>query len=88
MSALFEELENKAMLLTSEERQALIRHLLVSLESNDGDSPESIALAWDAEIARRVADMEAGRTHWIPSNEFMTALRARIAAARAHAAQS
>jgi putative addiction module component (TIGR02574 family) len=88
MTPLFEEIENKAMLLSSEERQALIKHLLVSLDSNDSDSTESIVQAWDAEIARRVADMEAGRTRWIPSNEFMTKLRARIEIARAHADQS
>lgn len=88
MTTLFEEIVNKAMLLSAEDRLALIRRLLISLESNENDLPESIAQDWDAEIAHRVADMEAGRTRWFPSNEFMTKLRARIETAHVNAAKS
>lgn len=47
------------------------------------DTPEAIAQAWDEEIARRRADMEAGRTQWIPADEAMSRIRARITAAKA-----
>ena len=57
-------------------------------EGEPEESPEAIAKAWDEEIARRVADMEAGRTHWTPADEVMTRLRAKISAAKAGAGQS
>ena len=69
------------------ERSELIHSLLVSLDGDPEDSPEAIAQAWDEEIARRVADMGVGRTKWIPADEVMTTLRARIAAAKADADQ-
>ncbi len=65
MSAMLEELENQALKLTPKERGELIHRLIVSLEVKPEDTPEAIAKAWDEEIARRVADMEAGRTKWI-----------------------
>ena len=46
------------------------------------ESPGAIAKAWDEEIARRVADMEAGRTQWIPADVVMTQLREKIVAAK------
>ena len=51
------------------------------------DSPEAIAKAWDDEIDRRVADMDAGRTKWIPADEAFDRINARIREAKdAHAA--
>jgi hypothetical protein len=47
----------------------------------------TIAQAWDEEIARRVADMDAGRTEWIPADEVMARLRDKIATARNDAGQ-
>lgn len=38
--------------------------------------------AWDAEIARRVADMDAGRTHFVAADEALAALAARIESRR------
>ena len=38
----------------------------------------AIARAWDEEIARRVADMEAGRTEWVPADEVMARLHNKI----------
>ena len=46
------------------------------------DTPEAIALAWDEEIARRVADMDAGKTVWIPADEVFARLDAIIEKAR------
>ncbi|MHB1100296.1 MAG: addiction module protein [Burkholderiales bacterium] len=45
------------------ERGELIHRLLVSLDGEPEESPEK---AWDEEIARRLADMETGRTEWVP----------------------
>ena len=73
---------------SAEERGELIHRLIVSLERESEDSPEVIAKAWNEEIARRVADMEAGRTRWTPADEVMAKLRAKINAAKAGEGQS
>lgn len=88
MGAMLEELENKALQLTPKERGELIHRLIVSLECEPEDTPEAIAKAWDEEIARRVADMDAGRTKWIPADEVMARLRTKVLAAKNAANQS
>ena len=90
MGALLKEIEAQAMQLPQNEQDELIHRLIVSRDGAPQDSPETIAKAWDEEIARRVADMDAGRTKWTPADEVMTKLRAKIAAAKsiANAAQS
>ncbi|MFN3715252.1 MAG: addiction module protein [Thiobacillus sp.] len=60
----------------------MIDHLIVSLESEPEDTPEVVARAWDEEIARRVADMEAGRTEWIPAEEVFEKIDRIIETAR------
>ena len=62
--------------------QQIIHRLIVSLDGVPEESPGAIAKAWDEEIARRVADMEAGRTQWIPADVVMTQLREKIVAAK------
>lgn len=88
MAAILEKLENQALQLSPPERSKLIHRLTVSLDGEPTESPEAIAKAWDEEIARRVADMEAGRTQWIPADEVMTRLRAKIKVAKTGASQS
>ena len=87
MAAILEELENQALQLSPKERGELIHRLIVSLEGEPEESPEAIAKAWDDEIARRVADMEAGRTKWIPADEVMAHLHAKIHAAKTDSSQ-
>jgi putative addiction module component (TIGR02574 family) len=88
MAVILEELESQALQLSPQERGKLIHRLIVSLEGEPKESPEAIAKAWDEEIARRVADMEAGRTKWIPADEVMARLRAKIKIAKTSANQS
>ena len=76
MAAILKEIEDQALSLTPRERGELIHRLIVSLEGTPEDTPEAIAQAWDEEIARRVADMEAGRTQWIPAEEVFARLDA------------
>lgn len=82
---MLDELEAQALTLPVRERSELVHRLLVSLEGEPDGSPEEIAQAWDKEIARRVVEMEAGRTQWLPAEEVMNRVRARIEAARAAA---
>lgn len=88
MKTTIEELEILAMQLPVKERSELAHRLIVSIDSEPDGTPEEIAKAWDEEIARRVADMEAGRTRWIPADEVMARLRRKIEAAKANAGQS
>ena len=82
MGALLKEIEEQALQLTPKERGELAHRLIVSLDGEPEDSPEAIAKAWDEEIARRVADMEAGRTEWIPAEEVFKEIDQIIATAR------
>lgn len=79
MGAMLDELEAQAMQLPLRERSELAHRLLVSLDGEPDGTPEEIAQAWDEEIARRVADMEAGRTKWIPAEEVFKKIDAMIA---------
>jgi putative addiction module component (TIGR02574 family) len=88
MGAMLKELENQALQLSPKERSELIHRLIVSLDSEPEDTPEAIAKAWDEEISRRVADMEAGRTKWIPADEVMSRLRAKVLDAKNASNQS
>ena len=82
MGAILKELEEQALRLPPKERGELAHRLLVSLDGEPEDSPEAIAQAWDEEIARRVADMDAGRTKWIPADEVFKEIDAIIAGQR------
>ena len=71
MAALLKEIENQALQLSRQERGELIHRLIVSLESTVGVTPEAIAQAWDEEIARRVAEIDAGTAVLIPHEQVM-----------------
>ena len=88
MAVILKEIEVQALQLSPRERGVLIHCLILSLDDEAEDSPEAIAKAWDEEIARRVADMEAGRTHWIPADEVMTRLHTIITTAKGGVGQS
>ncbi len=78
MATVLKELEEQALRLSPKERGELIHRLIVSLEGDAEESPEAIAQAWDEEIARRVADMDAGKTVWIPAEEVFARVDALI----------
>lgn len=82
MTTTLKEIEAQAMALSARERGELARRLIASLDGEPEDSPEEIAKAWDEEIARRVADMEAGRTQWIPAEQVFAEIDALIATHR------
>ena len=82
MNSNVDKLIAQALALTPVEREVLIRRLVISLDGDPEDTPEAIAKAWDDEIARRVADMDAGRTEWIPSDVVMNEMREIIAKGR------
>lgn len=71
MAAILKELENQALQLSPQERGELIRRLIVSLEGPTEDTPEAVAKAWDEEIARRVAEIDAGTAVLIPHEQVV-----------------
>jgi len=88
MAVTLEKLEAQALKLSTKERSELVQRLIVSLDGEPEGTPEEIAKAWEDEIARRVADMDAGRTKWNSLEEVMTEARARIKTAEADADKS
>lgn len=66
-----------ARLLPADEQNWLIRHLLD--EGADG-SPEEIEAAWDAEIKRRLDEIDSGAVKTIPHDDVIAHMDARILA--------
>ena len=75
MNAVFKDLEAQVRALPERERGALAARLLDSLESVFDDSPDAVARAWDEEIARRIADCDAGRTQGIPLEQVQAEIQ-------------
>lgn len=65
-------LSKDALALSPDERVALARRLLLSVEAKP--SPE-IDAAWEKEIARRIADFDAGQAQTVSSDSVFTRLR-------------
>ncbi len=79
MPAILKDIEAQALELSPAERGNLIHSLVLSLEGSIDETPDEVAKAWDQEIARRVADMEAGRTRWISDKEVFAEIDTIIA---------
>lgn len=73
MSNQLEAVEAQALKLTAEERARLADRLIASLF--EGSEVEE---AWAAEVERRIAEIESGRTRLIPAAESIARARAAI----------
>lgn len=71
MSDLVEELSRKALSLGPEERVRLAEALLATVQQVD----DEVEAAWDAEIQRRVADIDKGTAKLIPAEEVFAEVR-------------
>lgn len=69
MATHFEQIEALALALSTKERGELAHRLIISLDGEPEGTPEKIAKAWDEEIARRVAEIDAGAAVLIPEEE-------------------
>lgn len=65
-------LSKDALTLSPEDRVALARRLLISVEPKP--SPE-INAAWENEIARRIAEFDAGQAQTVSSESVLAHLR-------------
>lgn len=72
MSTSVEELAAQAIHLSVDDRVRLADLLLASLPA---ETDAEVDAAWDAEIQRRVADVNAGTARLVPSEEVHAAAR-------------
>lgn len=78
MAAILKDIEAQALELSPKERSSLIHRLILSLEGPAEAPPEEIAKAWDTEIERRLADLDSGRSQYIPADEVFAEIDAII----------
>jgi putative addiction module component (TIGR02574 family) len=72
MSLTYEQISVEAMRLSAELRADLAEKLWLSVET-----PEAVAAAWDAEIARRIQQLDSGEVETIPHEAVIAGLRAK-----------
>lgn len=72
-----QEIEAEALKLPSQERARLAHRLLVSLDEDADEDMAEVERAWEEEIRRRLAELEAGTAELIPAEEVFAELRAR-----------
>jgi len=70
-----EKVRTEALSLPEAERAELAHNLVVSL---DGPADTDAETAWDAEILRRLAEIDAGTATLIDREEFRRRMRARM----------
>ena len=67
-----EELSQRARALSPEDRARLVQVLLASLQ----DEPDQAAdAAWDAELARRIDEIDRGAVELVPADEVFARVR-------------
>ena len=71
MADLVSELTERAKALPPEERARLAEELLATLDPGDDD----VEVAWDAEIRKRVAEVENGTVQLVPADEAFARVR-------------
>jgi putative addiction module component (TIGR02574 family) len=71
------QLEAEALELPMRERAQLAHRLIVSLDEDAEDDPIEVERAWEDEIRRRLAEVDAGTAELIPAEEVFAELRSR-----------
>lgn len=74
-SPTLEKVRSEALDLPESERAELAHNLVASL---DGPPEPDVEKAWDAEILRRLAEIDSGTANLIDREEFSRRLRARM----------
>lgn len=73
MSATLEQLKAEAMKLLPEERVDLADWLWITAMPR-----EEVEAAWDAEIARRIAAMDAGKVEFVATEEVLATMNEKV----------
>lgn len=74
-SSALEKVRTEALSLSESERAELAQSLVASL---DGPADSDVDTAWDAEIMRRLADIDSGTAALVDREEFRRRIRARM----------
>lgn len=74
-SSALEKIRTEALRLSEAERAELAHNLVSSL---DGPADSDVEDAWDAEILRRLAEIDSGTAKLIDREEFRRRLRTRM----------
>ena len=78
MSPEVSDLLKRALALPVDERASLANTLLDTLDGTNESVPVSVSEAWDAEVARRIEDLKAGRAVTVPWEELHRELLAMV----------
>ncbi len=70
-ASLVEELSRRAKDLSPEERVQLAEEILATVHGED----DEVDAEWDAEVRRRVAEIESGTVALVPAEEVFARLR-------------
>ena len=73
MSLTYEQIAAEALRLSAEQRADLADKLWISV-----DTPEAVAAAWDAEVERRIAQLDKGEVETIPLEDVIAEMRAKL----------
>lgn len=73
MTVSFHQVASEAMKLSAEERMNLAEKLWISVET-----PAEVEAAWDAEIERRVQQLDAGEVDTVSMDVVIAELRAKL----------
>ena len=73
MSLSVEQIKAELMKLSPEERADMADWLWISATPR-----EEVKAAWDAEIARRIAEIDAGTVEWIPAEEVLARINEKL----------
>jgi len=74
-STTLEKLRTEALRLPETERAELARELVKSL---DAPADDNVAEAWEKELLRRLAEIDAGTAEFIDREELRNRMRARL----------
>jgi putative addiction module component (TIGR02574 family) len=74
-SSALERVRTEALNLSESERAELAHNLVASL---DGPADPDVEKAWDAEILRRLSEIDSGTANLIDREEFRRRMRARM----------
>ncbi len=70
-------IEAEALELSAEERAALAERLIRSLDERTDENPSEVERAWEEEVRRRLAEVEAGTAELIPAAQVLAEVRTR-----------
>ncbi|MFL5540011.1 MAG: addiction module protein [Longimicrobiaceae bacterium] len=68
-------IESEALELPSSDRAQLATRLIASLEGETPDDPAEVERAWEEEIRRRLAELDAGTAELTPAEEVFAEFR-------------